>query len=516
MLFANNANTTLSSSLTNSATSMSVTSASAFPSPTGSQYFYCTLADAATQQTIEIVKVTAVSGTTFTIVRGQDGTSGTAFNSGDVVSLRLVRASLNDFPKLDENNTFTYAPTFNTALAVGSGGTGLATLTAGYIPYGNGTSAFNSSSALSFGGTALTVGNTSLVDTAYVIKSTIAAGYIGTQSTYSGWSGVSSLNLYPAMNIGTTTNHPIVFGTNNIANTIIFASGGFSIGNGTDPGSGNLLINNKLSVGYNGTPSEVITAWGVPTTYGDSRFNGSFFDTTSATTGTGSGIAFSGYSNGTTGGATFAQIKGIKENSTAGNTAGAFVITTLPNGGTPTERIRIDSSGNFLIGTTSADPISSQVNGISLGSDSIIRVCADSVPNAAFSRRGSDGSIINFIKNATQVGNISVTNVLTTYNTTSDYRLKNVIASVSNSGTRIDALEPIEYEWNNGGGRTRGFLAHKFAEVYPDSVNGEKDAVDSEDKPIYQSMQASSTEVMADLIAEIQSLRKRIAILEEK
>jgi len=125
MLFANNANTTLASSLTNSATSMSVTSASAFPSPTGSQYFYCTLADAATQQTIEIVKVTAVSGTTFTIVRGQDGTSGTAFNSGDVVSLRLVRASLNDFPKLDENNTFTYAPTFNTALAVGSGGTGV-------------------------------------------------------------------------------------------------------------------------------------------------------------------------------------------------------------------------------------------------------------------------------------------------------------------------------------------------------------------------------------------------------
>ena len=107
MLFANNCNTTLSSSLTNVATTMSVTSATGFPVPTGSQYFYCTLADAATQTTIEIVKVTAVSGTTFTIVRGQDGTSGTAFASGAVVSLRLVSASLNDFPKLDENNIFT-------------------------------------------------------------------------------------------------------------------------------------------------------------------------------------------------------------------------------------------------------------------------------------------------------------------------------------------------------------------------------------------------------------------------
>ena len=129
MLFANNCNTTLSSSITNVATTLSVTSATGFPVPTGSQYFYCTLADAATQTTIEIVKVTAVSGTTFTIVRGQDGTSGTAFASGDVVSLRLVRASLNDFPKLDENNTFSYAPTFNTALGVASGGTGVTSAT---------------------------------------------------------------------------------------------------------------------------------------------------------------------------------------------------------------------------------------------------------------------------------------------------------------------------------------------------------------------------------------------------
>ena len=107
MLFANNCNTTLNGGITAVATSMVVTSATGFPSPTGSQYFYCTLADAATQTTIEIVKVTAVSGTTFTIVRGQDGTTGTIFASGAVVSLRLVRANLNDFPKLDEDNIFT-------------------------------------------------------------------------------------------------------------------------------------------------------------------------------------------------------------------------------------------------------------------------------------------------------------------------------------------------------------------------------------------------------------------------
>jgi hypothetical protein len=126
MLFANNCNTTLNGGITAVATSMVVTSATGFPSPTGSQYFYCTLADAATQTTIEIVKVTAVSGTTFTIVRGQDGTTGTIFASGAVVSLRLVRASLNDFPKLDEDNTFTgllTANSFASSNATITGGT---------------------------------------------------------------------------------------------------------------------------------------------------------------------------------------------------------------------------------------------------------------------------------------------------------------------------------------------------------------------------------------------------------
>lgn len=128
MLFANNCNTTLNGGITAVATSMVVTSATGFPTPTGSQYFYCTLADATTQTTIEIVKVTAVSGTTFTIVRGQDGTTGTIFASGDVVSLRLVRASLNDFPKLDEANTFTGDITAPNILTTGHIGINTATV----------------------------------------------------------------------------------------------------------------------------------------------------------------------------------------------------------------------------------------------------------------------------------------------------------------------------------------------------------------------------------------------------
>jgi hypothetical protein len=52
--------------------------------------------------------------------------------------------------------------------------------------------------------------------------------------------------------------------------------------------------------------------------------------------------------------------------------------------------------------------------------------------------------------------------------------------------------------------------------VSPSSVQGEKDAVDAEGNPKYQSMQASTSEVVANLVAELQSLRKRLAALESK
>ena len=184
MLFANNCNTTLNGGITSVATSMVVTSATGFPSPTGSQYFYCTLADAATQTTIEIVKVTAVSGTTFTIVRGQDGTSGTAFASGAVVSLRLVRASLNDFPKLDENNTFTQLQTINTIGVSGSTSTTpVLSFNASNCPIASGTSISGSYLQFVLQNTSGTAG----ASTNYVLSNDL-----GTDSTYYGEFGMNS------------------------------------------------------------------------------------------------------------------------------------------------------------------------------------------------------------------------------------------------------------------------------------------------------------------------------------
>jgi len=119
-----------------------------------------------------------------------------------------------------------------------------------------------------------------------------------------------------------------------------------------------------------------------------------------------------------------------------------------------------------------------------------------------------------FVTSAGAAGSIVSTGTATVYGLTSDYRLKTVIGPVADAGQRIDALQPVEYAWNSNGERTRGFLAHQFQEVYAGSVIGVKDAVDAEGKPVYQQMQAGTSEVIADLVAEIQSLRKRLTALE--
>ena len=125
---------------------------------------------------------------------------------------------------------------------------------------------------------------------------------------------------------------------------------------------------------------------------------------------------------------------------------------------------------------------------------------------------------IYFQINGTTIG--TITRVAATsavvYNTTSDYRLKTVIGPVANAGERIDALKPIDYLWKEGNLPARGFLAHEFQEVYASSVTGAKDAVDADGNPVYQAMQASTSEVIADLVAELQSLRARVAQLESK
>jgi hypothetical protein len=85
LLAANNAQSTLATAISNTVLTIPLTPGSGvlFPQPTTGQYFKMTLTDAATQTLREIVHVTAVTGDSLTVVRGQEGTTALAWNAGD-------------------------------------------------------------------------------------------------------------------------------------------------------------------------------------------------------------------------------------------------------------------------------------------------------------------------------------------------------------------------------------------------------------------------------------------------
>jgi hypothetical protein len=234
------------------------------------------------------------------------------------------------------------------------------------------------------------------------------------------------------------------------------------------------------------------------------------------------GITLFGYSNGCEFGNNFYYnssylygASGPATRYTSGSGKHAWYIApsgTAGNAITFTNAMTLDASGHLQVGTTSAGGYRFNVHATDTYAANFRTTT--SLYSATFQNTGTGSqTYVGFSLNGggSETGTITTNGTITIYNTTSDYRLKTVIGAVTGQGARIDALEPIEYTWNSTGSRTRGFLAHKFQEVYADSVSGTKDAVDADGNPKYQAMQAGTSEVIADLVAEIQSLRQRLS-----
>jgi len=139
------------------------------------------------------------------------------------------------------------------------------------------------------------------------------------------------------------------------------------------------------------------------------------------------------------------------------------IIFRNSTGGT-TERMRIDSSGQLLIGCT-ATP-SASVDGLGL-----------SLASAILSSRGGTGFDyhVRFFNPNGQIGYISTQNSATQYNTSSDYRLKENVIQIQNGLERLNQLNPVKFDWKEDGTSSEGFIAHEVQEIFPDAVSGEKD-----------------------------------------
>jgi len=182
------------------------------------------------------------------------------------------------------------------------------------------------------------------------------------------------------------------------------------------------------------------------------------------------------------------------------STKGSYEFHITDSVGTlDTTAMTLDSSGNFNVGSGGLGglgAVSFYPSGNGAGSATV----------QVFNKSNTTTDpAIQFRVSGTTVAAISYTNTTITYATSSDYRLKSDVQPMTGALARVAALKPVTYKWNIDGSDGEGFIAHELAQVCPQAVAGEKDAMDAEGKPVYQGVDTSF--LVATLAAAIQELK---------
>ena len=176
-------------------------------------------------------------------------------------------------------------------------------------------------------------------------------------------------------------------------------------------------------------------------------------------------------------------------------------LAFLTNG---TERMRLDSSGNLLVGTTTASltPTSGAAvynngNGFAIGVGH---------PTGSPSGQGYAG----FAYNGTIIGSITqngTTGVL--YNTSSDQRLKENIIDAPGALSSINAIKIRSFDWKVDGSHVDyGYIAQELLEVAPEAVSVPADAEEM--------MGVDFGKLTPRLVKAIQEIAARLEALENK
>ena len=390
-------------------------------------------------------------------------------------------------------------------LPVSSGGTGSATFTAGFIKSPGGTGALTSSATVN--------ASTELSGTAPVAR---------------GGTGVSTVPSNGQLLIGNGTGYSVANITAGTGISVVNSAGGITIA--TAGGSGTVT-----SVGVSGGSTGLTTSGGPITTSGTITLGG-----TLAITNGGTGATTDSGARSNLGLGSIATQNANNVNITGGSISGV-TLSGLPTlsgnnsfSGTNTfdgSEVRINTSNTSsrtLVVGASSSPIStwnsyffgqsgnpstvmhsSSVGGVAIAG----LIDGSNTTSWAQWYTGNPGS-------ATARGGIDWNGSVIVYTGTSDYRLKQNVVPLNNAVTKLKALKPVEFKWKEfpNTGTHDGFIAHEFAEVIPDGVVGQKDAVDANGNIKPQGVDPSFaipvlTKALQEAIARIETLEAEVAVL---
>jgi|TARA_R100000455_G_C6247554_1_gene104939 hypothetical protein len=166
---------------------------------------------------------------------------------------------------------------------------------------------------------------------------------------------------------------------------------------------------------------------------------------------------------------------GLFANSPSSASPGYPIISVNQQGVSPSTKFRIDSHhGRIYINTDSMAAVS--------GGSADAKFIDSNDGTRFFSSRSSTNAREHFIfyNPNGDVGDITTSSSSTTFNTSSDYRLKENQVSISDGITRLKTLKPYKFNWKADTSTiVDGFFAHEVTTAVPEAVTGVKDGTEN-------------------------------------
>ena len=183
-----------------------------------------------------------------------------------------------------------------------------------------------------------------------------------------------------------------------------------------------------------------------------------------------------------------------------------------------THMLFVDAGNDAVcIGNSDLNPSTSSTatHAVFKNGGSKLEISASNNTSLAVNRVNSEGTAVELRQAGGLRGSISVAGATAAFNTSSDYRLKENVSYDWDATTRLKQLKPARFNWISDDTNTLvdGFLAHEAKTVVPESVIGEKDAVDENGDVDPQ--QIDHSKLVPLLVKTVQELEARLKILED-